>query len=98
MVQITVEQKNTIKKYAKRTLVVGVLGVTTLGAIWGIGGSKASEHALSHANLTKNQVSYIRYEFDFDDLIPTYEVSWYQNGRESEYTVHALTGQLFIDD
>lgn len=81
----------------KKILAVVLVTLLVMGSIWAIGGQKASENALIHANLNKNQVSFIRYEFDFDDFIPTYEVSWYQDSREAEYTVHAFTGQLLRD-
>ncbi|MFI3251259.1 MAG: hypothetical protein R3Y07_09940 [Eubacteriales bacterium] len=63
-------------------------------SIWGFGGYQASEYALHHANVTRNDVSFIRFNLDLDDFIPQYEVSWYQGTREAEVTVHAFTGQL----
>ncbi len=83
-----------MKKRVKTFLLFAIPTLLLFGAIWTVGGIQASNHALSHANLTRNQVSYLRFSLDVDDFIPTYEVSWYQNAREVEYTVHAVTGQL----
>lgn len=87
-----------LKKGWKKILpmVVGVLLLWT--AIWGYGGYMATENALHHANVSRNQVAFIRFNLDLDDFIPQYEVSWYEGNRETEVTVHAFTGQLMDID
>lgn len=57
-------------------------------------GFKASSSALNYAQLTRNDVSYIRFDFEFDDLLPEYEVKWNVGMKEYEYTVHAFTGEV----
>lgn len=95
---MNIENKEATVKCAKKILLFALIVLLALAIIWVIGGNKASENALNHANLSKEDVSFIRYEFDFDNFIPTYEVSWYQDSREMEYTVHAITGQLLEID
>lgn len=83
-----------LKKWGK-TLAMVLLPVTLVGGVvWCVGGLSASEQALAHAQRSRDEVSYVRFELDLDDFIPRYEVSWYEGTREVECTVHALTGQL----
>ncbi|MFI3253453.1 MAG: hypothetical protein R3Y63_03825 [Eubacteriales bacterium] len=87
-----------MKKYFKVAIFTGIPVILACALIWGVGGMKASDSALGHANLQKNQVSYLRFELDLDDFIPRYEVSWYEGQTKSEYTVHAISGQLLEVD
>lgn len=97
---VTMEEskKEAMKQKAKSMgavlLCVAVLG----GGLWFAGGIQARDHALGHANTTKEQVDFIRFHFDLDDLIPQYEVSWQEGTRETEISVHAFTGQLLDYD
>ena len=50
---------------------------------------KAKEIALNHANLSKNQVSYINAHLDYDDGIQVYDVSLYVNDVEYSYEINA---------
>ncbi|MFI3116075.1 MAG: hypothetical protein R3Y12_08050 [Clostridia bacterium] len=85
-------------KLNKKMITIGVsvtLGIlVALLAVFITFGIKATESALYHANLTKNDVSYIRFDFEFDDFLPEYDVKWNIGMREYEYTVHAITGDL----
>lgn len=86
-----------IKKLDKRILIAiyTVLGLLLCCFIMFITfGIKASSSALNYANLTKNDVSYIRFSFEFEDLLPEYEVKWNIGMREHEYKVHAFTGEI----
>lgn len=86
--------KGNMKKNIKTFLMFAIPTLVLFVGIWTAGGIQASNHALNHANLSRNEVNFIRFSLDLDDFIPTYEVSWYENAREVEYTVHAVTGQL----
>lgn len=83
---------------AKKVGLVLLATVVLFGSIWAYGGIRASGQALGYANLSKNDVSYVRFELDLDDMLPKYDVKWYEGQREVEYTVHALTGQLLEVD
>ncbi|MEF2837332.1 MAG: PepSY domain-containing protein [Oscillospiraceae bacterium] len=55
---------------------------------------EAQEIALTQAGFTADQVSYLRTEFDQDDRIPKYEVSFREGPWEYEYEIHAETGEI----
>ena len=55
---------------------------------------KAKEIALNHANLSKNQVSYINAHSDYDDGIHIYEVEFHYNNREYNYDINAINGTI----
>lgn len=55
---------------------------------------KAKEIALNHANLSKNQVSYINAHLDYDDGIQVYDVSLYVNDVEYSYEINAQNGNI----
>lgn len=95
---MTSEKKLALRKNIKKSLYFFIPMVLFITVLWGFGGLNARDNALRHANLDKNDVSYIRFSFDLDDLIPQYEVSWYQGTREMEYTVHAISGSLLEID
>lgn len=85
-------------KVFKVTLVCATLILVATATVWVVGGMRAIDYALGHANVTKDQVSHIRFEFEVERFIPEYQVSWYQDKREVEYTVHAFTGELLEID
>lgn len=91
---ITAEQKQGVKK----ALLCALPAVAIAVSVWGYGGVHASNLALSHANLNRDQVSFVRFELDLDDFIPRYDVSWHEGMRETEYTIHAITGQIMEID
>lgn len=55
---------------------------------------KAKEIALNHANLSKNQVSYINAHSYYDDGIQVYDVSLYVNDVEYSYEINAQNGNI----
>ena len=55
---------------------------------------KAKEIALNHANLSKNQISYINAHSDYDDGIQVYDVSLYVNDVEYSYEINAQNGNI----
>lgn len=59
-----------------------------------LGGLNARSVALNHAGLTKDKVGFIEWDFDIDDFWATYEVEWYYNGIEYEYTINAFTANI----
>ena len=54
----------------------------------------AEEIALNHAGLTKDQVTRLKTEFDYDDGRPEYSVEFRHNGWEYDYEIHAQTGKI----
>lgn len=50
--------------------------------------------ALKHAELSKDQVSRLKVEFDYDDGVPEYDVEFCHDGWEYEYEIHAESGQI----
>ena len=65
-----------------------------------LGGAKsgksdfAQEIALKQAGFTADQVSHLRVEFDHDDRIAQYDVSFREGQWEYEYEIHAETGEI----
>ena len=55
---------------------------------------QAKEIALSNANLTSDQVSFIRSEVDTDNGIKKYEIEFNYNGKEYNYEIDAGTGNI----
>ncbi len=59
---------------------------------------QAKEIALQHAGLTKDQVTRLKAEYDYDDGRPEYDVEFYYNGWEYDYDIHAQTGKILRSD
>lgn len=55
---------------------------------------EAQEIALKQAGFTANQVSLLRVEFDYDDGIAQYDVSFREGQWEYEFEIHAETGEI----
>ncbi|MBR5533803.1 MAG: PepSY domain-containing protein [Ruminiclostridium sp.] len=64
----------------------------------GLSEKEAQDIALAHAGFTADQVTGLHSSFDLDDGVPEYEVSFYQNGWEYDYTIHADTGDILEYD
>ena len=60
--------------------------------------AEAQEIALTHAGFTADQVTNLHVHFDVDDGVPEYEVGFFQNGWEYDYTIHADTGDILEYD
>ncbi len=63
-----------------------------------IGAEKAKSAALSHAGLTASQVTFVKVERDWDDGRLTYEVEFYQDGKEYDYEIAADDGSIISVD
>ena len=63
-----------------------------------IGAEKAKSIALSHAGLTSSQVTFVKVERDWDDGRLTYEVEFYQDGKEYDYEIAASDGTVLSVD
>ena len=59
-----------------------------------ISSDEAKQIALQHANLTDNQVTFIKVSQDYDDGIHIYEVEFYYNNREYNYDINAIDGTI----
>ncbi len=64
----------------------------------GISLEKAKQIALSHAGLSSNQVTFVQAKKDFDDGIQKYEIEFYYNGKEYDYEINAINGQIIKYD
>ena len=59
-----------------------------------IGEAKAKEVALNHAGLTSSAVTFVRANLDWDDGRAEYEVEFYADGKEYDYDIDAVTGDI----
>lgn len=59
---------------------------------------EAQAIALEHAGLTADQVTRLRTEYEIDDGIPRYEVTFRQGRWEYDYEIHAKTGTILSYD
>ena len=59
-----------------------------------ISSDEAKQIALQHANLTDNQVTFIKVSQDYDDGIHIYEVEFHYNNREYNYDINAINGTI----
>ena len=59
-----------------------------------ISSDEAKQIALQHANLSDNQVTFIKVSQDYDDGIHIYEVEFYYNNREYNYDINAIDGTI----
>lgn len=59
---------------------------------------EAKEIAIKHANLTSDQVSFIRTETDFDNGVEKYDIEFYHNNKEYDYEINASDGQIMKFD
>lgn len=59
-----------------------------------ISSDEAKQIALQHANLSDNQVTFIKVSQDYDDGIHIYEVEFYYNNREYNYDINAINGTI----
>ena len=50
---------------------------------------KAKEIALNHANLSENQVTFIKSNIDYDDGMKAYDVEFYHNNQVSYINAHS---------
>ena len=58
----------------------------------------AKEIALNHANLSKNDVTFIRSNIDYDDGFTAYDVEFYSNNQEYDYKIDANSGDIIEYD
>lgn len=58
----------------------------------------AQNIALSHAGVTRDQVTRLRSSQDWDDGRPEYEVEFYVGRTEYEYEIHGQTGEILSWD
>ena len=59
---------------------------------------KAKEIALNHANLSQNDVTFIRSNIDYDDRFTAYNVEFYSNNQEYDYKIDANSGDIIEYD
>lgn len=54
--------------------------------------------ALADANLSTDEVKMISIRYETDDMVPEYEIDFYSDNIEYEYTIHAKTGDILSKD
>ena len=59
---------------------------------------QAKDIALKHANLTSDQVSFIRTESDIDNGVKKYNVEFYSGNTEYDYEIDAANGNILEYD
>ena len=59
---------------------------------------QAQQIALEYLDLTADQVTRIRSEYEIDDGIPQYDVEFLQGDWEYEFEIHGETGQILSYD
>ncbi len=60
--------------------------------------AEAEDIALADAGLTRETVTRLYTEFDYDDGVPQYEVQFEHERLEYEYEIHAETGSILSRD
>lgn len=63
-----------------------------------IGEEKAAQIVLAQAGFTKEQVTKLRVEYDYDNGRPIYEVDFHQGGYEYDYKIDAELGEIIAFD
>ncbi len=59
-----------------------------------IGLEQAKAIALSHAGCTSQEVQFSKAKFEKEHGSIFYEIEFYKDGMEYEYTIHAVTGEI----
>lgn len=59
---------------------------------------EAMQLALNHAGFTTEEVTFLQTEYEIDDGIPQYEISFRQDRFEYDYTISAETGTILAYD
>lgn len=59
---------------------------------------QARQIALEHLNLTADQVTRLRSDFEMDDGIPQFDVEFLQGDWEYEFEIHGETGKILSYD
>ncbi len=55
---------------------------------------EAEKIALEHAGLSADEVNFIRREFEIDDGVKQYDIEFYHDRFEYEYSIHADSGDI----
>ena len=59
---------------------------------------KAKEIALNHANLSQNDVTFIKSNLDYDDGMKAYDIEFYSNNQEYDYKINVNDGSIIEYD
>ena len=89
-----VEQKVEAAEDAVENAVRDAVNPTQAPAANRLTPEEAQEIALNQAGFTADQVTHLRVEFDLDDRVPSYDVSFREGYWEYEYEIHAETGEI----
>ena len=76
------------------SLAAALLFMGTSTALAEISAEQAKEIALRHAGAHQGEINMIKVERDFDHGIYEYEIEFWKNGTEYDYTINADTGAI----
>lgn len=88
----------TVKGKSTEAFNVQANGGNTNGSDSYIGVDRAKQIALDHAGFTESQVQFSKAKLENDDGIVEYDVSFYYNGMEYDYTINAVSGDIIEFD
>lgn len=92
-----------MKKKLTLTIVIILVVLLVAGAaVWyfvfyntdRIGGKAAEDAALAHAGFSRNEVSALKSDYEHDDGLRYYEVSFVRETTEYEYAIDSVTGEV----
>ena len=90
-----------MKKLAVATMIIGIsmslAGCNISTATYNnknITVEEAKEIALKHANLTSDQVSFIRTETDVENGVQKYDIEFYHENKEYDYEISTISGEI----
>ncbi len=88
-----------VRLFAALLIALSILTGCSIGkAAATLTNEEAKQTALNHAGLTKDQVTRMKTEFDYDDGVPEYNVEFYYDGWEYDYEINAQTGKILSWD
>lgn len=97
LVPLSINELNLLSESSNLELVnVNSLGTASDKAY--LGEEKAKETALSHANLSSDQITQYEIELDYENGMMVYEISFDCEGFEYDYDIDALTGTVLKNE
>ena len=85
----------TVIKFEKEAVSGGVPSQGGQGISGGdIGEARAREIALDHAGVTADSITGYKWEKDYDDGVPVYELEFFSGGYEYDYEINAADGTV----
>ena len=92
------EKMDAVEDSVERRILSAVTPAPTEAADTTITQAQAENIALAHTGFTADQVTHLRTEYEIDDGIPQYDVSFYEGDWEYEFEIDARTGNILSYD